>query len=305
MVRRDWKRLVWGLACGAGIVLMLAGAAQAVDCVGLSAFANPSSAQLLRLNVKLTDPRRFQLRLTPSVVLRGRGCAVAIGAAVACENGGGYKNDAFDIVVCPVDTAQLRSVLGSLQNVPGLQDAQCSRPGCLAISVVDPDETAPRAYACEVDSAVARSVLRGLRGAVAGSDSALEALDLLACQTQLVDAWATEDATARTAVSIEMVPQPGRDGRLVGTVKVRNASAAAMAGPVVVVPVFELPIEVANADGIVPCNGPCAGAPFFILNGGSGLAPGATANVRVRFRDAGQRPVRLVRAFVLNGVHVH
>jgi hypothetical protein len=272
-------------------------------CVRLSAFNASDSALVGRVNIKLADPSRLSFGVTPSLVLRARGAALAMWHASACENPpSGCPGDALLGDSLESDAYRVAAALDSLSAIEALKDSSCAQEGLVSLCVIDPLESAPRVFACTLDSANADAVLSRLTVAFASDDSVVAALQNFACLRGLARPWAPVDVSNHTAVSLGPIRYRRSDGLYVGTVSVTNTSGQLIAGPARLVMVPTEPVYVVGGDGEVPCNGRLPGAAYVSLPVGAGLGPGATVVVRVVFRNDDRLPIRFEETQVLTGV---
>ena len=268
------------------------------------AFQSMTNGQLSTLQIKLTNVVAFEV--SPTILVAstsdGRPDTIRLKLFWSHERPEvAYFNDHYIMQRAyesnPKDlyltTLELRRIIDSVAVLSVVTAGSVDTLGMLAFSMLNTIGSDTLMFEAVLDSTHAKSLFEQLRKALAENPQALGVIARRSCGLgtySVLDLTPLNDAVA---YSFGGFRYDRRSGRYRNLLTVRNMSASAIDGPILVtVPIDAEDVSLANAHGTTCGLEPLGTAYVYVLSTGS-LAPGASVTMLLEFENPNHVPIHL------------
>jgi hypothetical protein len=203
-----------------------------------------------------------------------------------------YLNDdaqAIDVLAVPV--ASISAFLDSVATLPNVTDGNVDPGGALSFMLFNnAGVSGPCGFEAILDQVNGAALFLKLRRVFGADASVLKSLNRWGCERDLLPANTATDVTTSVTVTMGGVRlKRGTDNLETNTVfvakaRVKNVSSGSLSGPLSLVPNPSGQVELDSPDGYT-CRLSPMGLGYVHLPVGSGLGPGQTAEVILRFTN--------------------
>jgi hypothetical protein len=193
-----------------------------------------------------------------------------------------YSNDGLaPVLTFAASTNELQAVIADVGKLPNVTAGAVAANVFLSFALFNSQPSA-KGFEAVLNKADTTALFNQLRLSLANNKDALRILSEMACPLELLEVARPMDVSASVKVSVTGLRLQRTTGRFLGTAKVANNSAGALAAPVSLVFVPTANVRLVNGDGTT-CGTTPIGLPFINLPGA--LAAGQSAEINVEFEN--------------------
>ena len=267
-----------------------------------SEFQSLTSNELATLQVKVTDVgARTRHIYTLVVIAGGHQVDLAVFRPFYRQDFLEFYGSDLDVPrACTATSEELVGLIDSVAAIPAITDGGVDNNGHLSfsMSVVKGGET--RVFESILNVADSKLLFGRVLSALTANACATSEITYFACVSGMLPGPFPVDVTSQVTIRIRGFRKDRRTGQFLGSARITNAGAQAIAAPLIFV--FSPPenIKAIAASGTTCMIDP-GGSPFLTLPVGASLAPGAHVDVKLRLSNPDGDPIQLLYQRVFAG----
>jgi hypothetical protein len=250
-----------------------------------SMFQSMSLAQMATLEMKLTYAGN-QTVGTRSLVMTATGHPADISLFVPFRRSViSYVNDDGPPLTFSASTQQLKALIDSVGTLPAVTDGDVDPDGYISFGLLNTAGGDTAAFEAVVNDTTGPLLFGKMLAALKGNIAGTRLLSEFGCGASALPTDAPASLEGQVSITFGGLRQDRRTkSQFLGSVRITNISKSIIPGPISLVVVRQGNAELLEESGVT-CNIYPQGFPYVDLHTIGGLAPGATAEQRLRFHN--------------------
>ena len=242
-----------------------------------------SLAEIATLQVKLTYAGN-QTTGTRSLVITATGRAADISLFAPFRRSAiSYVNDDGSPLTFAASTQQLKGLIDSVGTLPVVADGDVDPDGYISFGLLNTAGGDTVAFEAVVNDTTGPLLFAKMLAALKGNPGGFRMVSEFGCGAGSLPTDAPASLEGQVSIRFGGLRQDrSTKSQFLGTVRISNISNSAIPGPISLVVVRQGNAELLDETGVT-CNIHPQGFPYVDLHVVGGLAPGATAEQRLRF----------------------